>query len=83
MKLRDVNLQVSEVYEKKLFHTFYFMHFAFIFLESITIISFEEALKVCEHNFIQEILAKSKVTCNLPVQLRFIQVNFIHVEFVI
>ena len=34
MKLRDGNLQVNE---KKLFHTSSFMHFAFIFLEYITI----------------------------------------------
>ena len=27
------------------------MHFAFIFSEYITIISSEEALKVCEYNF--------------------------------
>ena len=66
---------------KKLFHTFSFMYLAFIFSERITITSSEEALKVCEHNFIQEILAKSSVTCNLPVRLQFIQVNFLHVGF--
>ena len=31
------------------------MNFAFIFLEYITITFSEEALKVCEHNFFQEI----------------------------
>ena len=30
----------------------------------------EEALKVCEHTFFQEIQTKSSVTCNLPVQLQ-------------
>ena len=40
---------------KKLFHTLSFMHFAFIFSECITIISYEEALEGCEHNFFQEI----------------------------
>ena len=57
------------------------MYFAFIFSECIKITSFEEALKVCEHNFFQEIQVESRVACNLPVQLRFIQVNFLYVEY--
>ena len=69
MKLRDANLQV---FEKKLYHTSSVMYFAFIFSEGMTINSSEEALKVCEHNFLKEIKAKSIVTCHLPVQLRFI-----------
>ena len=46
---------------KKTFHTYSVMHFAFvfseyiIFSEYITITSSKEALKVCEHNFFQEI----------------------------
>ena len=40
---------------KKLFHTFSSMYFAFIFSERITITPSEEAMKVCEHNFFQEI----------------------------
>ena len=52
MKQRDANLQL---YEKKLFHSSSFMYFAFIFSEYITINSSEEALKVCQHNFFQEI----------------------------
>ena len=52
MKLRDANQQV---HEKKLFHISFFMYFAFIFWERITITSSEEALKVCEQNFFQEI----------------------------
>ena len=36
--------------------------------------SSKEALKVCKQSFFQEIWAKSSVTCNLPVQLRFIDV---------
>ena len=68
MKLRDANLQV---FEKKIYHTSSFMYFAFIFSERMTINSSEEALKVCEHNFLQEIKTKSIVTCHLPVQLRF------------
>ena len=52
MKLLDANLRV---YEKKLIHTSSFMYFAFIFSERITIISAKEALKVCKHNFFQEI----------------------------
>ena len=31
------------------------MYFAFIFSECMKITSFEEALKVCQHNFFQEI----------------------------
>ena len=48
------------------------MYFAFIFSERVTITSSKEVLKVCEHNFFHEIEAKSSVTCNLPIQLRFI-----------
>ena len=36
------------------------------------ITSSKDTLKVCEHNFIQEIEAKSSVTYNSSVQLRFI-----------
>ena len=35
------------------------------------ITSSEEAFKVCEHTFFQEIKAESSVTCNLHVQSRF------------
>ena len=52
MNLKDTNLLL---YEKKLFHTSSFIYFAFIFLECIKISSSKEALKVCEHNFFQEI----------------------------
>ena len=40
---------------KKLFPTFFLKYFAFIFSECIMIVSFEDALKVCVHNFSQEI----------------------------
>ena len=69
MKFRDASLQV---YEKKLFHTSSFMYSAFIFSECIMITSSKETLKVCEHNFFQEIKAESSVICNLPVQLWFL-----------
>ena len=78
MNLRDANLQL---WEKKLFHTSYFMYFVFNFSEYIKNTSSEEALKVREHNFFQEIYTESTVTCYLPVQLRFIPVNFLHVEY--
>ena len=35
-----------------------FMYFALIFSEYITITSFEKALKMCKHNFSQEIKRK-------------------------
>ena len=57
------------------------MYFVFIFSECIAITSSEEVLKVCEHNFFEEIQVKSSVTCNLVAQFRFIQVNFLHVEY--
>ena len=66
MKPRGVNLQVNE---KKLFHTSSFLNFAFIFSEYITIASSEDALKLCEHNFSQEIHTECSVPCNLSVQL--------------
>ena len=66
--------------QKILFHTFPFMYFAFIFEEHIMINSSNEALKVCEKNSFQEISAKSSVTCNLPVPLRFIYINFFHAK---
>ena len=40
---------------KNLFHTSSFIYFVLIFSEHITITSSEEALKVCEHNLIQQI----------------------------
>ena len=46
----------------KLFHTSSFIYFAFIFSESTKITPFEEALKVWEHNFFQEIQVESSVT---------------------
>ena len=55
MKLRDTNLQVNE---KKLIHTSLLMYFAFILWEYITITSSEEALKMCEHYYYQEIKRK-------------------------
>ena len=60
MKLRDASLQV---YKKKTFHTSFFMYFAFIFLECITITSFE-ALRVCEHNFFQRKVVFQLNSCN-------------------
>ena len=51
MTLRDASLQV---YEKKL-HAYSFMYFAFIFSEHIVITSSEEAFKLREYFFFQEI----------------------------
>ena len=63
MKLRDANLKV---YEKSSFkHPL--SSIVFIFSEYNTITSSEEAWKVCEHNFFQEIQEANSVTCNLPV----------------
>ena len=72
MKLQDTNLLVNE--KNNVF--MYLMYFAFIFSEYFIITPCKEALKVCEHIFFQEIGAESSVTCNLPVQLRFIEVDF-------
>ena len=69
MKLRDANLQV---YEKKLFHTSFFIYFASIFSECVAITSSKEPFKVYEDILVQEIQAKSSVTWNLPFQLQFI-----------
>ena len=38
---------------RKLFHTFSFMYFTFIYSGSITITSSEEGLKACEYNLFQ------------------------------
>ena len=67
--------------KKPLFHTSSFMYFAFIFSERVTIKSSEEVLKVCQHTFFQKLKANSSVTCNLLVQLWFIQVNFLYAEY--
>ena len=65
---------------KKLIHTSSFEYFAFIFPEYGTITSSEEALEMCEGaRFLSGNKAKSSV--NLPVQLRFILVNFIKMAF--
>ena len=61
MKLRDANLQVN------LFHVLNVFCLHFLRIHNITFSG--EPLKVCEHNFFQEIQAESS---NLPVQLRFI-----------
>ena len=68
MELQDANLQL---YEKNSF-THPRHDFCLHFLRIHQVTSFEETLKVYEHNFFQEIQAESSVTCNLPVQLRLI-----------
>ena len=45
--------------------------FCLHFLRILTTTFPEEALKVSQHNFFQEVLAETIVTCNLPGQLRF------------
>ena len=47
--------------KKKLFHTSSFMYVAFIFSQHITITLSKEALKVCRHNFLQEIFKQKGV----------------------
>ena len=51
MKLRDAR---PPSLQKKLFHTFSFMCFAFILRSDIPITSSKGALKVCERNFFQK-----------------------------
>ena len=70
MKLRDANLQVSK-------NSHPLSSILSIFSQNT---SSKESLKVCEHNFFQEIEAASNVTSNLPAQLRYFLVNFLHVE---
>ena len=55
-------------FRKKNSFTHHPMYFAFTFPECIKITSFEEALKVCEHNFFQEIQVESS---NLLVIYQF------------
>ena len=74
MNLRNANQQVYE--KKNLSLIFSFMYFAFIFSECITIISYGDANTVYFKKY-----KESSVTCNLPVQLRFIQANFLYVEY--
>ena len=50
------------------------MYFSFSQNSSRLVISSQEALKVCKQ-------AKISVSCNLPVQLRFILLIFLHVEY--
>lgn len=52
-------------------------------LHFLAITSSEEALKLCENSFCEVIQTKSSVTCVLPVHLRLIKVNFLHVEYYI
>ena len=78
MKLRDANRQVYK--QKTHSHILVRVFFAFIFPEYGTITSSEEALEMCEGaRFLSGNKAKSSV--NLPVQLRFILVNFIQMAF--
>ena len=71
MKLRDPKLQVNE--QSPFTYPPSFIYFALRFSEYITITSSEEALKISQLMLaIKGNKVKSSVTCNLPVQLRFI-----------
>ena len=55
----EVNLswirEIPVSLQKKIFHIFFFIYFAFIFKGRITIPLSEEALTMCEQSFFQEI----------------------------
>ena len=63
IKLQDANLQVNEKNSLHILLHVFCLHF---------LRAHHEPLQVCEHNFFQEMQAGNSVTCNLPVQLRFI-----------
>ena len=67
MKLRDANLQVNDKNSSQILLHVFCLHFLRTHHGY-----FEEPFKVCEQNFFQKIRAKGSVTCNLPVELRFI-----------
>ena len=67
MKLRDANLQVCKKTPQHILLHVFCLHFLRAHCNSS-----EEALKVYEQNTFQEIYAKSSITCNLSISLRFI-----------
>ena len=78
MRLQDANLQVNE---KNSFTNPPSCILPSFSKNASRLLLLKRLLKVCEQNFFEKKRAKSSVTCNLPVQLRFILVNFPHVEY--
>ena len=74
MKLRDANLQV--------FEKIYFTYFpsCILSLFSKNDYFFRRGFESVRAKLLSGKLAKSSVTCTLPVQLRFTEVNFLYVE---
>ena len=69
MKLRDANLQVNE---KNSFTNPPSCILPSFSKNASRLLLPKRLLKVCEQKFFQKKRAKSSVTCNLPVELRFI-----------
>ena len=85
MKLRDANLQL---YQKKTLSHILIHVFCLHFSQSASRLLLPKSLwksvsAISFRKFLSTRWAESSVTCNLPVQLRFIQVNFLHVENII
>ena len=78
MKLRDANLQVNE---KNSFTNPPSCILPSFSKNASRLLLPKRLLKVCKQNFFQKKRAKNSVTCNLPVELGFIYVNFLHVEY--
>ena len=76
MKLRDATQQLNQ----KNFHTSSFMYFAF-FLRIHQDNFFQRGFETVRVQFVSgNIIVSCSVSCNLSIQLRFIQVNFLHVQ---
>ena len=78
MKLGDANLQVND---KNFTHPHF--HTAFIFKEYITITFSKEPLLLWKCTSTISFRKHKRVTCNLPIQLQFLKVNFLYVEYAI
>ena len=78
MKLRDANLQVNE---KNSFANPPSCILPSFSKNASRLLLPKRLSKVCKQLFFQKKRAKSSVTCVLPVELRFILVNFLHVEY--
>ena len=64
---------------KKLFRTYSVMH---SFLETLAKVFFSKFCKISKTtSSYRRLPVAASVICNLPAQLRFIQVNFLHVEY--
>ena len=76
MKLRNANPQLYEKSSSHILRHVFCLHILRMHLDYF----FRRGLGSVRAQFLSRNVSESSVTCNLPVRLRFIQVNFLHVK---